>query len=186
MILSLREAADAPRGQLLTCCKSLSQLHSHLHVEFRFIFADLRLPSGPNFVTESRGMLDRTGSSDDPTRFRLFADTVSDYSIATLDRDGRITGCNPATESIYGHTVAELIGQPFSRFFGEEDEGPGKSQTILQSAATQGRHVEEGWRTRKNQSRFWALATVTTLRDVSGQLLGYGQVTQDLTERKKA
>jgi rsbT co-antagonist protein RsbR len=117
---------------------------------------------------------------------RLLVDNIADYAIVLLDLNGRVLNWNPAAERLKGYAPEEIIGQPFSRFYTEEDVRRGKPQSELETAAKEGRFEDEGWRVRKNGSRFWANVVITALRDEAGTLRGYGKLTRDLTERKEA
>jgi PAS domain S-box-containing protein len=122
----------------------------------------------------------------DDTAFRLLVASVVDYAIYMLDPQGRVTSWNAGATRIKGYAAEEILGQPFSRFFLEEDARAGKPAKLLQVAEREGRHEEEGWRVRKDGTRFWASAVITALRDVDGKLVGFAKVTRDLTERRRA
>ena len=119
-------------------------------------------------------------------RFRLFIDAVKDYAIFTLDAKGHVSSWNQGAERLNGYTASEILGRHFSRFFTPEDTRSGKPQLELERAAAEGRVEDEGWRVRKNGSRFWANAVLTAIRDQSGQLIGYAKVMRDFTERMRA
>ena len=118
-------------------------------------------------------------------RFRLVIDSVVDYAIIMLDPKGHIASWNAGAERIKGYRAEEIIGQHFSLFYSPEDLARGKPQYELEVACAEGRVEDEGWRLRKNGSRFWANVVITALRDDSGTLRGFGKVTRDLTERKR-
>ena len=111
-------------------------------------------------------------------------DTIIDYAIILLDTEGRILTWNRGAERLKGWQAEEIIGQNISRFYTPEDIAKGKMQTELATAAETGRYEDEGWRVRKDGSRFWANVIITALRDGAGALRGYGKVTRDLTERR--
>ena len=119
-------------------------------------------------------------------RFRLLVTEVKDYAILMLDPEGRIVSWNAGAERIKGYREEEIIGRHFSSFYPAADVERGKPQYELKVAAAEGRFEDEGWRVRKDGSRFWANVVITALRDESGQLRGFGKVTRDMTERKKA
>jgi PAS domain S-box-containing protein len=119
-------------------------------------------------------------------RFRLLVDAVQDYAIFMLDPDGRISSWNSGAERIKGYKSAEIVGKHFSCFYPEEALRDGKPQRELEVAAKDGRFEEEGWRLRKDGSRFWANVVITAVRKDSGELLGFGKVTRDITERMQA
>jgi PAS domain S-box-containing protein len=126
------------------------------------------------------------GSVDGERRFQLLLDAVSDYAIYMLDRDGRVASWNSGAERIKGYRAAEIIGADFATFFTEEDRAAGKPQHALDAAAAGARHEDEGWRMRKDGTRFWAHAVLQAVRDESGTLIGFAKVTRDMTERRAA
>lgn len=119
-------------------------------------------------------------------RFRLLIEGVRDYAIFSLTPTGYITSWNAGAEHIKGYQAPEMIGQHFSRFYTVEDLERGKPQMQLLTAADEGRCEDEGWRVRKDGSRFWANVVITPLRDQKGTLIGFSKITRDLTERKQA
>jgi PAS domain S-box-containing protein len=118
-------------------------------------------------------------------RFRLLVDAVEDYAIFMLDPTGRVATWNGGAERIHGYKGIEIVGEHFSRFRLEEDVRAGRCEQELEAAAGTGRHEEEGWRLRKDGTRFWASVVLTAIRDASGQLLGFAKVTRDLTQRRR-
>ena len=116
-------------------------------------------------------------------RFRLLVAGVKDYAIFMLDPTGRITTWNAGAERIKGYREDEILGQHFSRFYPSAEVLAGKPDRELEVASREGRFEEEGWRLRKDGTRFWANVLITALRDPSGRLTGYAKVTRDLTER---
>lgn len=119
-------------------------------------------------------------------RFRMFVDAVRDYAIFMLDPKGNIATWNTGAERIKGYKPWEIIGQHFSVFYPEEDLKSEKPARELEVAAKEGRFEDEGWRLRKDGSTFWASVIITAIRDESGRLLGFGKVTRDLSEKKRA
>jgi PAS domain S-box-containing protein len=117
---------------------------------------------------------------------RLLVDAVEDYAIFALDPDGRVASWNEGARRIKGYAAAEILGKPYATFFTAEDTARGLPAQILERAAREGRVEEEGWRLRKDGSRFWADAVITALRDEQGELIGFAKVTRDLTERRRA
>jgi PAS domain S-box-containing protein len=115
-------------------------------------------------------------------QFRLLVDAVQDYAIFMLDPDGNVSNWNPGAERIKQYTTAEIVGKHFSCFYPEEDVRSGKPQWELIKAAKEGRFEEEGWRIRKDGSRFWANVTITAVRNEAGKLLGFAKITRDFTE----
>jgi PAS domain S-box-containing protein len=118
-------------------------------------------------------------------RFRLLISEVKDYAILMLDPDGVIVSWNVGAEQIKGYRSDEIIGQHFSRFYRAEDVQQNKPAHGLKVAVEQGRYEDEGWRVRKDGSRFWANVVITALHDETGRLYGFGKVTRDITERKR-
>jgi PAS domain S-box-containing protein len=119
-------------------------------------------------------------------RYRLLVESVKDYAIFMLDPTGHVLTWNVGAERIKGYTAEEIIGQHFSRFYPPEDVASGKMDRELVIAAAEGRYEEEGWRVRKDGTRFWAHVVLTALRDADRTLHGFAKVTRDLTERRRA
>jgi len=119
-------------------------------------------------------------------RFRLLVEGASDYAIFMLDPEGRVASWNSGAERIKGYRAEEIVGQHFSKFYPQESVERGKPQHELEVAAAQGRFEDEGWRIRKDGSRFWANVIITALRGKDGQLKGFSKVTRDFTDRKGA
>jgi PAS domain S-box-containing protein len=118
-------------------------------------------------------------------RFRLLVQGVTDYSIFMLDPEGRVTNWNAGAARIKGYGEAEIIGQHFSRFYTPEDVELQVPQKVLEQAREQGRVEMEGWRVRKDGTRFWASVVIDAIYD-DGQLMGFAKITRDLTERREA
>ena len=117
--------------------------------------------------------------------FRLMVESVVDYAIVMLDPDGLVVSWNSGAERIKGYSAEEIIGQHCSRFYSPEDQACGRAQLDLASTLAQGRTQAEGWRARKDGSTFWGNVVFTAIRDQDGQLRGFAQLTQDLSERRK-
>ena len=117
--------------------------------------------------------------------FRLLVEGVADYALYMLDPGGVVTSWNIGGQRIKGYSADEIIGQHFSRFYTEADRANGKPVRALRIAREQGRYEEEGWRVRKDGSRFHANVISTALRDDQGRLLGFAQVTRDITGLKQ-
>lgn len=118
-------------------------------------------------------------------RYRLLIEGVTDYAIYTLDPAGIITSWNPGAERIKGYTSDEIIGQHFSRFYTPADVEAGLPASVLRSALQHGHWEGEGWRVRKDGSRFWSSVVVTPLRDARGELYGFSKITRDITDRQR-
>lgn len=119
-------------------------------------------------------------------RFRLVVDSLQDYAVFMIDAQGYISTWNRGAEQIGGWKQEEIVGQQFGKFYTSEDQEKGLPALTLREAAAEGRHVEEGWRVRKNGAQFWADVIVTALVDDCSELLGFSAVIRDLTHRKQA
>ena len=125
-------------------------------------------------------------SSSDDGRYRLLIEAVTDYAIYMLDPSGIVTSWNPGAQRFKGYTAAEIIGQHFSRFYSEEDQKAGLPARALETAKREGKFESEGWRIRKDGTRFWASVVIDPIRLPSGETIGFAKITRDLTERRKA
>jgi PAS domain S-box-containing protein len=119
-------------------------------------------------------------------QFRLLVQGVTDYAIYLLDAEGYVSNWNPGAQRIKGYLPDEIIGRHFSRFYTEEDRARNVPARALETARTEGRFEKEGWRVRKDGSRFWAHVLIDPIRSDSGELIGYAKVTRDITERREA
>ncbi len=119
-------------------------------------------------------------------RFQLLLDAISDYAIYMLDADGFVASWNSGARRTQGYDTAEIIGRHFSRFFTPEDQTAGVPARVLRQAKDAGRCESEGWRLRKDGSRFWASSLVQPLYDPAGAVLGFAEITRDITERMAA
>lgn len=135
-------------------------------------------------ITERKQATEALLASEE--RFRTLVRDVKDYAIFMLDPEGRIASWNAGAERIKGYRPEEVIGRHFSVFYPEEDVQSGQPERSLKIAAAEGRFEDEGWRVRKDGSRFWSHGIVTALRDDDGNLRGFTKVTHDITERRKA
>jgi PAS domain S-box-containing protein len=125
-------------------------------------------------------------SLSDEGRYRLLVEAVTDYAIYLLDPSGIVTTWNPGAQRSKGYTANEIIGQHFSRFYTEEDQKAGLPARALETVKRDGNFEAEGWRVRKDGTRFWAFVVIDPIRQSSGDIIGYAKVTRDLTERKAA
>lgn len=126
------------------------------------------------------------GMAKDELQLRLLIDAVTDYAIYMLDRNGVVSSWNPGAERFKGYAAHEILGEHFSRFYTEEDRASGLPERALEAAARFGKFENEGWRVRKDGSRFWAHVVIDPIRDASGELIGYAKITRDNTERRAA
>jgi len=122
----------------------------------------------------------------DDSRFRLLVDAVTDYAIYMLDRTGTIVSWNPGAQKFKGYTEDEILGEHFSRFYTEEDKATELPRRALTTAAEEGRFEAEGWRVRKDGSRFWAHVIIDAIRSPAGELIGFAKITRDVSERHEA
>jgi len=135
-------------------------------------------------LTERRAAAESLRQSEE--QFRLLVQSVTDYAIYRLDPDGNVASWNSGAERIKGYTPAEAIGTHFSRFYTEEDRLAGEPERAMSIAREQGRFAAEGWRVRKDGSRFRASVLLDPIRDDKGKLLGFAKVTRDVSEREEA
>jgi len=122
----------------------------------------------------------------DDSRYRLLIEAVTDYAIYMLDANGFVTSWNPGAQRFKGYTAAEIIGGHFSQFYVEKERLAGMPARSLATAAREGKFEGEGWRLRKDGTRFWAHVVIDPIKDAAGHLIGYVKITRDLTERRAA
>src|SRR5215813_3721224 len=141
------------------------------------------------FAKVTRDLTDRRDHEEhlrhSEERFRLLVEGVNDYAIFMLDVNGNVQTWNSGATRIKGYRAEEIVGQHFGKFYPEDAVESGWPEHELQVAAAEGRFVDEGWRVRKDGSKFWAHVTITALRDDAGRLRGFAKLTRDLTERKR-
>lgn len=118
-------------------------------------------------------------------RFRLLVESVKDYAIFMLDTGGHVATWNPGAGRIKGYGAEEIIGQHFSRFYTRQAIAAKQPEQALMAAVVHGHFEEEGWRVRKDGSRFWAHAVITAVHDAEARLHGFAQVTRDMSDRKR-
>lgn len=135
-------------------------------------------------LTEKRAAERALRESED--RFRWLVQGVTDYAIYMLDRSGTVTNWNQGAQRIKGYAPTEIIGRHFSQFYTEEDRERGEPQRALETAESNGKFEKEGWRLRKDGSRFWAHVVIDPIKDDEGKIIGFAKVTRDMTERKLA
>jgi PAS domain S-box-containing protein len=127
---------------------------------------------------------------DDPHHhdraLHFLVESATDYAIYMIDLDGQVMTWNQGAERLKGYRRAEIVGQPFSRFFGLEDRRSGTPARLLETARKEGRVESQGWRIRKDGSRFWALATLHAVRDDEGELIGFAKITRDMSAQREA
>lgn len=119
-------------------------------------------------------------------RFQLFVASITDYALYMLSPEGFVCSWNAGAQRFKGYAADEIKGRHFSRFYTEEDQAAGLPSRALQTAACEGKFEDEGWRVRKDGSRFWASVVIDPIRDARGKLIGFAKITRDITERKEA
>jgi hypothetical protein len=156
------------------------------------VITPLRRPDGSlrGFAKITRDLSDHLAAQErlreSEEAFRLLLESVKEYAIFMLDVHGNIATWNAGAQRIKGYVANEIIGEHFSKFYPPEDVAARKPQNELDIARRFGRVEDEGWRVRKDGSRFWANTLITSIHDASGTLRGYAKVTRDITERKTA
>lgn len=142
------------------------------------------------FAKVTRDITERQQAHNDllesERRYRRLVEAVVDYAIFQLDSSGHVATWNPGAERIKGYSPDEIIGRHFSAFYTPEDIERGVPKMALAEAAEKGRFEAEGWRLRKDGTRFWASVVIDRIADESGGIIGFAKVTRDLTERKQA
>ncbi|HEX3423224.1 MAG TPA: PAS domain S-box protein [Sphingomicrobium sp.] len=119
-------------------------------------------------------------------RFRILVQGVTDYAIFMLDPEGRVTNWNAGAQRIKGYKPEEIIGEHFSRFYTPEDFDSGVPRRAIETALETGRYEAEGWRVRKDGSRFWASVVLDAIRDEDGELIGFAKITRDMSQKREA
>jgi len=149
-------------------------------------FLQLFLPT--RHLVRGRGCMNNSttnfdASLTDEGRYRLLVEAISDYAIYMLDPSGIVANWNTGAQRFKGYEPKEIIGRNFEIFYTEEDRAVGRPGINLRRAAEEGRFEDEGWRVRKDGSRFWAHVVIDRILDTSGNLVGFAKITRDLTER---
>jgi PAS domain S-box-containing protein len=162
------------------------------HFWANVVIDPIRDPKGNlvGFAKVTRDLTDKKAAQEElrrsEERFRLLIQSVSDYAIYMLDPEGLISSWNSGAERLKGYTEEEIIGEHFSRFYSEEDRAAQTPVLALRTASREGRFEAEGWRVRKDGTRFWANVVIDPIITPGGSLLGFAKITRDLTERKRA
>ena len=162
------------------------------HFWANVVIDPIRDPSGQliGFAKVTRDLTDRRAAQEalrkSEERFRMLVESVTDYAIYMLDPVGTITSWNSGAERAKGYKAEEILGENFARFYTEEDRIAGLPSRALHGAERDGRYESEGWRIRKDGTRFWANAVIDAIRDSTGKLIGFAKVTRDLTERRES
>ncbi|WP_420145134.1 PAS domain S-box protein [Sphingobium sp.] len=156
------------------------------------VIRPIRAPGGEllGFAKVTRDLTERRAAQEalreSEERFRLLVQSVTDYAIYMLDPVGTITSWNMGAERFKGYRAEEIVGENFSRFYSEEDRMAGLPSRALHTAQVEGRFEAEGWRIRKDGSRFWASVVIAPIHNDGGLLIGFAKITRDLTERREA
>ncbi len=154
------------------------------------VIDSIRAPSGEviGFAKITRDLTERRQTEETLRRsheqFRVLVEGVTDYAIYLLDPEGRVSSWNTGARRIKNYLPEEIIGHHFSRFYTEEDKASGEPSRALDTAAREGKFEKEGWRIRKDGSRFWAHVVIDAIRNPAGELYGFAKITRDLTERR--
>ena len=150
----------------------------------------IQTSTGPAVMTFIRDATEQRAAQEalrlNDLQLRSIVESIGEYAIYLLDRDGHILTWNPGAERIKGYKREEVVGLHFSRFFTQEDIERGRPAELLRQAAAKERVEEEGWRVRKDGSRFWANVVLSATHDSSGALTGYAKITRDVTGQKQA
>jgi PAS domain S-box-containing protein len=152
----------------------------------------IRTPTGElvGFAKITRDLTERKFAEEElkqsQEQFKLLVQGVTDYAIYMLDPYGVVTNWNLGAQRIKGYLPEEIIGRHFSTFYTVEDRMAGQPQKALEAVEREGRFEKEGWRVRKDCTRFWAHVIIDAIRDDDGTLVGYAKITRDITERKRS
>ncbi len=187
-LLALKRAADEGRfeGEGWRVRKDGSEFWAHVIID------PIRARNGSliGFAKITRDLTERKAAEEQlrkaEQQFRLLVQGVTDYAIYMMDAEGNVSSWNAGAQRIKGYRPAEIIGQHFSRFFPEQDRLAGIPEHALDTARQEGRYESEGWRLRKDGTRFWANAIIDAIRDEDGSLIGFAKITRDITEKRDA
>ena len=128
----------------------------------------------------------QTAAKVDAALYERLVQSVVDYAIYMLDQDGHVSSWNPGAQRAKGYVADEIVGEHFSRFYTPEDVEKRVPWKALETARKEGRFTAEGWRQRKDGTRFWASVVIDPVHDDNGNIVGFAKVTRDLTERREA
>jgi PAS domain S-box-containing protein len=139
--------------------------------------------AAPSVISKEERFL---ASLTEDGRYRLLVDAITDYAIYMLHLDGQVSSWNVGAQRLKGYEASEIIGQHFSRFYTPEERVAGVPARALSIARREGRYAAEGWRVRKDGTRFWAAVVIDAIRTPEGEMVGYAKITRDLTEKHEA
>jgi PAS domain S-box-containing protein len=141
------------------------------------------------FAKITRDMTDKRNAQQSllaaERRFRILVEGVTDYAIFMLDPEGRVTNWNAGAQRIKGYAPEEIVGEHFSRFYAPEDVDAGVPKRAIETAREVGRYEAEGWRVRKDGTRFWASVVLDAIKHEDGELIGFAKITRDMTEKRE-
>ena len=152
----------------------------------------IRSPTGEliGFAKVTRDLSERKAAesalSESEQQFRLLVQSVTDYALYQLSPEGMVSSWNAGAQRIKGYAAEEIIGKHFSQFYTPEDQAIELPRIALETARREGRFEKEGWRVRKDGTRFWAHVVIDPIRNATGELVGFAKVTRDNTERREA
>ena len=135
---------------------------------------------------ELERQLVRKATQESEQRFQMLVQGVTDYAIYMIDPQGNVTNWNAGAARIKGYTANEIVGRHFSQFYTPEERQANLPARALETAATRGKYEAEGWRLRKDGSRFWASVVIDRIRDANGNLVGFAKITRDISEKRDA
>jgi PAS domain S-box-containing protein len=161
-----------------------NQVNSFLKVTWDMTNRKIAEDNFNNYVEHLKQTIEDLKRSED--RYHKMVTEVHDYAIILLSRDGKVLDWNKGAEIIKGYTTSEILGKNFRLFYPKEEKEKGLPERLLNGAVQKGSITHEGWRVRKDGTRFWGSVAITALHDQKGEIFGFSKVTRDLTERKMA
>lgn len=178
------ERPDGTRSYVLSHPKPIFDPQGNLTGALNLL-VDISSTRPKETQTEKKAPVELTLMESEERYYKMI-DEVQDYAILLLDRKGFILNWNKGAQNIKGYTEAEILGQNFRLFYLPEDQANQLPEKLIQQAIENGKAMHEGWRIRKDGTRFWGYVVITALHDHENNIMGFSKVTRDLTERKKA